>query len=84
MTPTEKTTQRAASYMVLVMDGANPPQEVGNTWTEIGYFDAVTAQQAIRSAVKNGTAGETFVAVPARSWKPMTRKVEQVTKESWS
>jgi len=72
-----KAAERATSYMVLVRTSAG-------SWAEAGGFDGLNAQHAIRNAVKTGIDGETFIAVPMRSWKPMTRKVEQVTKEIWS
>jgi hypothetical protein len=79
MTPTEKTEKASrvpAAYMVLVQTGAG-------AWTEVDEFYATTAQEARRAASKT-IEGDTFVAVPVRSWKPRTRNVQQVTKESWS
>ena len=51
------------------------------TWMEVRTVTAPNAQ----AAVKQATDGEgTFVAVPARSWKPLTRKVETVQRDVWS
>lgn len=53
----------------------------GPIWEEVGTASGMNAQQAIKQVAE----GEgTFIAVPARSWKPLTRKVETVTKDVWS
>ena len=79
-TPEKTQTKRMTNYVVLSRERANS----NDIWRQIHSVEGVSAQDAIRSAVKAGAEGETFVAVPVRSWKPMTRKVEQVTKEIWS
>jgi acyl-CoA thioesterase FadM len=64
--------------------GSRITVEVG--WIEIGRATASTSQAAIKAATNGKPAAErtgTFVAVPARSWKPMSRRVESVEKESW-
>jgi hypothetical protein len=76
MTSPPEKTRRAIPYVVLVFTSAA-------SWSVIGEFDAPTPTEARRQAAKEHE-GETFVAVPARFWKPKTRKVEQVPKESWS
>lgn len=62
-------------------------QGVGGLWAEVGVAAASSSRAAIL-AVATTAPGEdlvgTFVAVPARSWRPLTRKVETVTKASWS
>lgn len=51
----------------------------GPGWRSIKKVEARSADAAIR-AVLNGYTGEgMFVAVPARSWKPVTVKVETKT-----
>jgi hypothetical protein len=62
------------------------PDETSNDWRVIGTADGATPQAAIKAATNGKPAAErtgTFVAVPARSWKPMSRRVENVEKESW-
>ncbi len=50
----------------------------GVIWAEFGVVEARSANEAIRQAAA-GVAGR-FVAVPARSWKPVTVRVEQTTR----
>lgn len=50
-------------------------------WTEVGRGHGVNAQTAIKSVAKDEG---TFIAVPARSWKPLTRKVEKVERDVWT
>lgn len=45
------------------------------SWTDSATVKARSAEQAIRSVGKEGT----FVAIPARSWKPVTVKAETTT-----
>lgn len=56
----------------------------GQAWlAEVKTVTALNAQAAIKAAA--GADGEgTFIAVPARSWKPLTRKIEKVAKDVWS
>jgi hypothetical protein len=75
----------ATSYIVL-QHLAVDPDETSDDWRVIGTADGATAQAAIKAATNGKPAAErtgTFVAVPARSWKPMSRRVESVEKESW-
>lgn len=54
----------------------------GDRWYEVANFSARSALSAIREAVDadpNGASGSSYVAVPARSWKPVTVKVETKT-----
>lgn len=48
-------------------------------WSEQGKTEASSPIRALRSHVRSGAEGE-YVAVPSRSWKPLTVKVEQTTK----
>jgi hypothetical protein len=76
--------QRATSPTNTATSG-NAPVDTplpGAVWyAEIGHATAANAQAAIKQVVD----GEgTFVAIPARSWKPLTRKIEAVEKDLWS
>ena len=58
-------------YIILELGG-----EAG-AWREFGKSRASSPQRALRSLdLRAGT----YVAVPFRSWKPLTVKVEQTTK----
>ena len=63
-------------YLVLSRNGGGP-------WSEKVTVEARSAQAAIRSLIEKGQAEavthEHFVAVPARSWKPVTVQVETKT-----
>ena len=52
-------------------------------WLEYGRVNSRSAQSAIKAVMDHPenqrTGGGTFVAVPARSWKPVTVKVETKT-----
>jgi hypothetical protein len=74
--------QQATEYVVLKRDRANPAVASDHDrWEEVGRSTAVNAQAAIKAV----TTGEgTFIAVPARSWKPLTRKIQKVEKDLWS
>ena len=45
-------------------------------WTIVGEFTATDVRSAIRQASKESTDGGRFVAVPKRSWQPLTVRVE--------
>jgi hypothetical protein len=65
------------SYIVLCQSSGDPDieRELGN-WTVAGPpVEAVSAEAAIRKAV-DGDKGGTYVAVPIRSWAPVTVTVE--------
>jgi hypothetical protein len=67
-------------------DGSSQRTEIEVGWIEVARAEGVTPQAAIKAATNGKPAAErtgTFVAVPARSWKPMSRRVESVEKESW-
>lgn len=67
----------------VVLQCIDNDSEPGPTWVQQGTtIQALNDQAALKKA---GLSGEgPFVAVPARSWHPRIRKVEQVTRESWS
>jgi hypothetical protein len=54
-----------------------------NGWSEEGRMEAASAAVAIRKILAGNTSTATelatFVAVPARSWQPVTVKTEQKT-----
>lgn len=45
-------------------------------WKELGTVDARSAQAAVRELLDGSDKGGEYVAVPARSFKPVTVKVE--------
>jgi hypothetical protein len=60
--------------------------DVKSQWSFVCDVPATTDRQAIAAALEANPDIEqegTFVAVPARSWRPATRRVQQVTKTSW-
>lgn len=59
--------------------------EGGDEWKMLGNVFAASALEAQKTAAKEQDGdGLSFVAVPARSWKPMQRTVETIQKESWT
>lgn len=76
--------KRETEYVVLAAAGT----DAARAWTMLPGqpYLATTALEACKQAAAEhaGTTYEFFVAVPARSWKPMRRNVEQVTKETWT
>lgn len=66
-------------YVVLRWNG-NDAEKKLETWAVVGTFTARTAGDAAKAAhARRGSDnGSTYVAVPARSWKPVrvTPKVE--------
>ena len=52
-------------------------------WRQVGRTEADTDIQAIKAVVPNDEEG-TYVAVPRRSFRPRTRKVETKTVDRWS
>jgi len=63
-------------YLVLSRNGGGP-------WSEKGRETARSAEAAIRQLIEKGEGDavtyEHFVAVPARSWKPVTVQMETKT-----
>jgi hypothetical protein len=62
------------SYVVLRLGTSNTWEEVPSAFGP-DRFKAHSPEAAIKQAAEEN--GGTFVAVPARSWKPLTVKVEQ-------
>jgi hypothetical protein len=60
------------TYIVLQQTDAPAPMD----WCQVGSYDAPNADQAIRQAVDRPGL---YVAVPARSWKPVTVTTETRT-----
>lgn len=69
----------ATEYVVLAHLGG----EHEDDWRQVGRAEADTDIQAIKAVVPKEEEG-TFVAVPARSFRPRTRKVETKTVDRWS
>ena len=60
-------------YVVLTKDDSG-------FWSEVGREQASSPHRAIRLAIEGRNAnGKAYAAVPARSWKPVTVKVETKT-----
>jgi hypothetical protein len=76
--------QQSTEYVVLrrvpgtTAEQGDPP---AYQWVEAGRATGVNAQAAIKSIAQNEG---TFIAVPTRSWKPLTRKIEKVERDLWS
>lgn len=67
--------KQSTVYLVLTQAAENGP------WTAISTYTAASAKAAVSLAVKDKDAkAGTFVAVPARSWQPLTLSVETETK----
>lgn len=76
-TRTTPETKPETQYMVLA------EREEG-VWVECSTATGVNDKAAIKTAEAKPTDATTFVAIPMRSWRPRTRKVEQVTRETWA
>lgn len=76
--PPSEPADQARTYVVL-KQGESPKD-----WTEVEEVEAATDQQAIKNATTGASREGTFVAVPARSWRPRTPKIEKVEKDVWS
>lgn len=55
-----------------------PAASTTGVWREAGVVKASSPATAIRTLTHTGK--NTYLAVPMRSWKPLTVKTEQVTK----
>ncbi len=66
---------RGSDYVILEWEAA------GNAWKQRGSVVARSVEQAIRKHVaEKAPAGGEFVAIPARSFAPVTVAVEQTTR----
>jgi hypothetical protein len=65
-------------YVILeqIGDAAHPP---ATDWAEFARETARSDSQAIRRALEGNTDGGTFVAIPARSFKPVKVTAETKT-----
>ncbi len=73
--PEPATAKQATAYLVLSKDADK------DWWIKVGSYTAASAKAAISAHVKaNDAKAGTFVAVPERSWKPLTLLVETQTK----
>lgn len=64
-------TSEARSYVVLRLNG--------RAWELVVEVEAVSSEQAVRKAVQEREQEATFVAVPSRSWRPVTVSVKTTT-----
>lgn len=83
--PAGKSERKTTEYVVLAAGKGDAPGE----WEMVPDqpYLAISALEAVKLAARDHPGSDTldrFVAVPARSWKPMQRTVEQVTKERWT
>jgi hypothetical protein len=76
---------KAQGTEYIVLKHQAEPHESGGDglhhWIVVGRASGMNAQTAIKKAA---TGEGTFVAIPARSWQPKTRKVEKVERDLWS
>jgi len=70
-------------YLVLEKQSA-APEGTKATWAELAEIEATSARSAIRAHLGGGGTKGEFVAVPARSFKPVRVKVETKTQLSFS
>lgn len=59
--------------IIRLRDGEDP-----GTWKEYGMAEASSPERALRSFPD--VLGGTYIAVPDRSWKPLTVALEKTTK----
>lgn len=65
----------ATEYLILSKSAGS------STWTEQKTVEASSAKAAVRKFLGEASNPDgTYVAVPARSWQPVTVKTEQTTK----
>lgn len=75
----EKQTAAPTQYVVLVHDNSDDSWKVGST------VSARSTQAAVREHIKStGMESGTLLAVPARSWQPVTFKTETQAKLKFS
>jgi hypothetical protein len=85
MAKAPKEPRKTSEYVVLARVSGAEEWAVMSTPEGRDRYSATNALDAMKTAAAFADLNvETFVAVPARSWKPKTRNVEQVTKERWS
>lgn len=72
-------------YVVLSLspDEGNP-EYTARRWIVESEQEARSAQAAIAASVNDASFGGTFIAVPLRSWRPVTVKVETKTSLKFS
>lgn len=83
--------RKTTEYVVLGQDKSGYWQQLDSHEDGTTAFHATNAVEAMKAGAARTTDYQNqeegpvrFVAIPARSWKPMQRTVEQVTKETWS
>lgn len=68
------------SYIVLRAASAAAGDQATAGWIDVATVDATSSTAAIRHmAKKNDVSSGTYVAVPARSWKPVKVAAVQTT-----
>lgn len=71
------TTAKAPRSEYVILEREAVPTDQG--WREFARETAHSAETAIRNALEGNTDGGTFVAIPARSWRPITVRALTVT-----
>lgn len=78
--PIEETTTTKTEYVILYAQTAG-----SKNWNESGRAHGHGAENAIRNYLKGATdPSGTYIAVPARSWQPLTPKFETQTRLKFS
>lgn len=71
---------RTSYYVVLQQATESVLNDPAGGWVHIGRWSGYSAEHAVRLAVaQHGNSEGTYVAVPARSWKPVTVQAVQTT-----
>lgn len=84
--PAKKPAKPATPTDYMVLQQAEPDDDAysdRSVWVELGTAKGSNANQAIGKLAGDEPDG-TFVAVPARSWRPVKPTVKVETKVSWS
>ena len=63
----------------IIFKGEHPTQGGNDQWAYLGHQEARSASSAIRTFLDGSAQEGEFSAVPARSWRPVTVKVETKT-----
>jgi hypothetical protein len=68
----------ATEYLILGWREEAPAEGTLGGWVEADRRTAYSAGHAVRQAVEDGCTWTRLVAVPARSWRPLTVQVQTV------
>ena len=74
---------QVTEYVVLQLVPPTDSPDRGEVWRELGTAKGVNATQAIGKLAGDEPDG-TYVAVPARSWRPVKPTVKVERRVSWS